>query len=96
MIYYFGYAKVGNMNPTGFYEFESHKPEHLHIYNKFKVDSMQSLDSITVGGITPTRIFQNDTEEFFDALTPEEYANTLDPAIDHAAKTIQAAQGAKK
>ena len=29
MIYYFGYAKVGSMNPTGFYEFEHHKPEHL-------------------------------------------------------------------
>ena len=38
-IYYFGYAKVGNLNPTGFFEYDHHMPEHLALFNKFKIES---------------------------------------------------------
>ena len=43
-IYYFGYAKVGSLNTTGFFEFEQHKPEHLALFNKFKIESQAQLE----------------------------------------------------
>ena len=49
-IYYFGYAKVDSQNPTGFFEFETHQPEHLASYKKFKIESQSCLDEITAEG----------------------------------------------
>lgn len=57
MIYYFGYAKVGNLNPTGFYEFDSHTPENLSRYNKFRIDSQASLDKVCKEGYEANSIY---------------------------------------
>ena len=34
MIYYFGYANVGD-NPIGYYDYEEHDPELLKIFNGY-------------------------------------------------------------
>lgn len=49
-IYYFGYAKVDNQSPTSFFEFDRHQPEHLAVYNKFRIDSESCLHEITADG----------------------------------------------
>ena len=90
-IYYFGYANVGSQNPTGFFEYETHTPENLALYNKFKIDSKKCLDEITAEGYASREVFETYTGECFEGVDAEMLANVQNPAMDHARKTLQAA-----
>ena len=56
MIYYFGYAKVGVDNETGFFEFEENRPEDLAQYYGFKNDSQRCLEEVSAEGYVPSQV----------------------------------------
>lgn len=56
-IYYFGYAKVGDENPTGFFEFGDHLPNRLAKLNKYKVDAQAALDEVCKDGYVAKNVY---------------------------------------
>jgi len=89
-LYYFGYANVED-NATGFFQFEEHAPANLAKFNKFRSDSQASLDKVTSQGHQP-QIYVHNKEEVFDIFSEDDLTRLLDPAFDHARKSIQKAR----
>ena len=89
-LYYFGYANVED-NPTGFFQFDEHTPENLAKHNQFRRDSQAALEMITSPGYEVKNYVHN-KEEVFDIFDADDLAKLLDPAFDHARKTLHAAR----
>lgn len=85
-LYYFGYANVEE-NPTGFFHFDEHTPGNLAVFNKFKADSQAALDLVTSEGYVP-KTYVHNKEEVFDIFDEHDIHTLLDPAFDHARKSI--------
>lgn len=69
-LYYFGYAKTDD-NPTGFFEYETHNPEHLEKLYKFREDNEKSLNEVC----SPDRQIKEyaHNEDPRHELLPDEY-----------------------
>ena len=87
-IYYFGYANVGEDNPTSFFEFEEHLPENLAAFNKFRADNANSVIAVTEPGYQPYTLVHNEL-----GVVPmhdeEDIEKLLLPSIDQARKTME-------
>ena len=84
MIYYFGYAKVGEDNETGFFEFEENRPEDLAQYYGFKNDSQRCLEEVSSEGYEPGQVFTVGTGKTLALMPPNVAENILTPAMTHA------------
>ena len=87
-IYYFGYAKVDDESPTGFFDFGDHLPDRLAKYNGFKIDAQAALDEVCEDGYIAKNVYTANTNGFplFDPEDDRE--NILFPAVTHAAKNL--------
>ena len=83
------------MNPTAFFEYDEHKPEHLAVYGKFKIDSQYCLNEISSEGYVPKSVFVTKQGECFDVLSPKELSNIQTPSLSHAKKKLEAAAAQK-
>ena len=85
MIYYYGYAKVQENNPTGFFEYSTHAFENLALLNKFKQDSQSALDTVCQDDSykATSSYFTTDVNKF-EIWSTEENMNLNKPAFDYA------------
>ena len=90
-LYYFGYAKVEEDNPTGFFEFSDHTPERLALNYKFRADSKACLDEITSEGYSCSNVYINNTGENNDMLSPHDFTIVQQPAIKYAERMFEQA-----
>ena len=95
MIYYFGYAKVQDNNPTGFFEYPNHAFENLAMLNKFKIDSQAALDQVSQDGYKATRSYSTDDKNNFPLWWPVDLINGNRPGYDYAKEKIDKAIAAK-
>lgn len=84
MIYYFGYAKVGEDNETGFFEFEENRAEDLAQLYGFKNDSQRCLEEVSAEGYVPSQVFTVGTGKTLALMPPNVAENILSPAMIHA------------
>ena len=95
-MYYFGYTKVGDDNPTGFFEFESHSEANLAQFNKFKADNERALNTVTQEGYRPEQVYRSGTGECKPMFSEEDLTNIITPSITHAKNNLTYAENAKK
>ena len=95
MIYYFGYAKVGEDNETGFFEYEENRPEDLAQYYGFKNDSQRCLEEVSAEGYVPSQFFPLGISKTIDFMPPHMMVNVSTPALIHAQKRLEAATSKK-
>ena len=94
-IYYFGYAKVGQSNPTGFFDFKTFNSSHVADFNRFKADSQAAHDQITSASYRAVE-YTNKGAECFDMLSADDLPNCQAPAVSHARSMLQQAEQKKK
>ena len=95
MIYYFGYAKVGEDNETGFFEYEENRPEDLAQYYGFKNDSQRCLEEVSAEGYVPSQVFTQGMGKTVVFMPPHLNENVLTPAMIHAQERLEAAASKK-
>lgn len=85
-LYFFGYAKHPDQeNPTGFFEFEEHKPELLEKFNGFRQLNEEGIKAVNSGEVKQYQI--NNKERTFNLF--EGFLNNLqEPAFTWSKKQL--------
>ena len=88
-LYYLGYAKIGD-NPTGFFDFEQHKPENLAKFNQFRSDSKAALEAVTSPDYQ-NKEYVHGQHETFPIVEGEDLEKLLIPGLELASQKLEEA-----
>ena len=89
LLYKFGYTNhPTEENPTAFFNFEEHKPEHLAMFNEYKQISAECLESLAKNDGWKGPSYHQNVDGIFPVFDPTALLKVQYPARDWAAKKL--------
>lgn len=88
-MYMFGYSNhPTEENPTAFFEFKDHKPEHLEKYFGFRAHNEQVIKQMAADGGWKGPKYVINRDEVFDLLPADMVEKVQEPARDWANRKL--------
>lgn len=89
LLYYFGYTNhPTEENPTAFFEFKDHKPEHLANYYGFRQANAKFTAQLAKDGGWKGPLYQVNKDETFDFYEKSTLEKVQEPARDWASRKL--------